>query len=53
MILDTLAEAFQGEHNVDESHTAHVSQAKEALIEQEEDIDLGNCAGGLETGKRH
>ena len=22
------------------SHTAHVSQAKEALIEQEEDIDL-------------
>ena len=40
MILDTLAEAFQGDYDVDESHTAYVSQAKEALIEQEEDIDL-------------
>ena len=40
MILDTLAEAFQGEHEVDGSHTANVSQAKEALIEQEEDIDV-------------
>ena len=49
MILDTLADAFQGEYDVDGSHTA----AKEALIEQEEDIELENCAGGLGTGKRH
>ena len=34
MILDTLAEAFQGEYDVDGSHTAYVSQAKEALIEK-------------------
>ena len=40
MILDTLAEAFQGEYDVDGSHTAYALQAKEALIEQEEDIDL-------------
>ena len=40
MILDTLAEAFKGEYDVDGPHTANVSQAKEALIEQEEDIDL-------------
>ena len=36
----TLAEAFQGEYDVDGSHTAYALQAKEALIEQEEDIDL-------------
>ena len=33
MILDTLAEAFQDEYDVDGSHTANVSQAKEALVE--------------------
>ena len=38
MILDTLAEAFQGEYDVDGSHTADVSQVKEALVEQEEDM---------------
>ena len=48
MILDTLAEAFQGEYDVDRSHTAYVSQAKEALIEQEEDIDLETALAALE-----
>ena len=48
MILDTLAEAFQGDYDVDESHTAYVSQAKEALIEQEEDIDLETALAALE-----
>ena len=48
MILDTLAEAFQGEYDVDGSHTAYVSQAKEALIEQEEDIDLETALAALE-----
>ena len=38
MILDTSAEAFQGEYDVDGSHTADVSQVKEALVEQEEDM---------------
>ena len=36
MILHTLAEAFQGEYDVGGSHTAHVSQAKEALVKSEE-----------------
>ena len=48
MILDTLAEAFQGEYDVDGSHTAFFSQAKEALIEQEEDIDLETAPATLE-----
>ena len=48
MILDTLAEAFQGEYDVDGSHTACVSQVKEALIEQEEDIDLETALAALE-----
>ena len=48
MILDTLAEAFQGEYDVDGSHTADVSQAKEALIEQEEDVDLETALAALE-----
>ena len=48
MILDTLAEAFQGEYDVDGSHTAFVSQTKEALIEQEEDIDLEAALAALE-----
>ena len=52
MILDTLAEAFLGEYDVDGSHTAYVSQAKEALVEQEEDIDLETALAAL-TGKRH
>ena len=43
MILDTLAEAFQGEYDVDGSHTA-----KEALIEQQEDIDLETALAALE-----
>ena len=38
MVLDTVAEAFQGEYDVDGSHTADVSQVKEALVEQEEDM---------------
>ena len=46
MILDTLAEAFQGEDDVDGSHT--VSLAKEALVEQEEDIDLETALAALE-----
>ena len=48
MILDTLAEAFQGEYDADGSHTACVSQAKEALIEQEENIDLETALAALE-----
>ena len=48
MILDTLAEAFQGEYDVDGSHTAYVSQVKEALIEQEEDIDLETALADLQ-----
>ena len=48
IILDTVAEAFQGEYDVDGSHTAYVSQAKEALVEQEEDIDLGIALAALE-----
>ena len=48
MILDTLAEAFQGEYDVDGSHTAYVSQAKEALIEQKEDIDQETALAALE-----
>ena len=48
MILDTLAEAFQGEYDVDRSHTACVSLSKEALIEQEEDIDLETALAPLE-----
>ena len=48
MILDTLAEAFQGEYDVDGSHTAYALQAKEAHIEQEEDIDLETALAALE-----
>ena len=44
----TLAEAFQGEYDVDGSHTAYALQAKEALIEQEEDIDLETALAALE-----
>ena len=47
-ILDTLAEAFHGEYDVDGSDTECVSQAKEALIEQEEDIDLETALAALE-----
>ena len=35
MILDTLAEAFQCEYDVDGSHTAYASQAIEALVDLE------------------
>ena len=48
MILDALAEAFQGEYDVDGSHRAYVSQEKEALVEQEEDIDLETAPAVLE-----
>ena len=48
MILNTLAEAFQGEYDVDVSHTAYALLAKEALIEQEEDIDLETALAALE-----
>ena len=48
MILDTLAEAFQGEHDVDGSHTAYALEAKEALVEQDEDIDLETAPAALE-----
>ena len=48
MILDTLAGAFQGEYDVDGSHIVYVSQAKEALIEQEEDIDLETALAARE-----
>ena len=48
MILDTLAEAFHGEYDVDGSHTAYALQAKEVLIEQEEDIDLETALAALE-----
>ena len=55
MNLETLGEAFQCEYDVGESHTAYVSQAKEALVKSEEQEGRhrrGNCAGGLGTGKR-
>ena len=48
MILDTLAEAIQDDYDVDGPHTAHVSQVKEALIEQEEDIELEIALAALE-----
>ena len=48
MILYTLAEAFHGEYDVDGSHTAYALQAKEALIGQEEDIDLETALAALE-----
>ena len=48
MILDTLAEALQDEYDVDGPHTAHVSQVKEALIEQDEDIELEIALAALE-----
>ena len=48
MILYTLAEAFQDDYDVDGPHTAHVSQAKEALIEHEEDIELEIALAALE-----
>ena len=48
IILDTLAEAFQGEHDVDGPHTAYVSQIKEALVEQEEDIEPEIALAALE-----
>ena len=51
MILDTLAEAFQGEYDVMGSHTVYVSQAKEALVkseEQEGDIDAETALAALE-----
>ena len=35
MILDALAEAVQGEHDLSGSHTAYISQAKEALVKSE------------------
>ena len=50
MILDTLAEAFQGEHDVRGSHTVYVSQAKEALVkseEQERDTDVETALAAL------
>ena len=43
-----MAEALQGEYDVDGSHTAYALQAKEALIEQEEDIDLQTALAALE-----
>ena len=51
MILDTLAEAFQGEYDVGGSHTACVSQANEALVkseEQEGDIYVETALAALE-----
>ena len=33
---------------MDGSHTAYVSKAKEALVEQEEDIDLKTALAALE-----
>ena len=48
MILNTLAAAFQGQYDVDGSHTACALQAKEALFEQEEDIDLETALAALE-----
>ena len=53
MILDTLAEAFQGEYDVDGSHTAYALQAKEALIEQDEDIDLESAKRYRWSTKNH
>ena len=46
-----MAEAFQGEYDVSGSHTAYVSQAKEALVkpeEQEGDIDVETALAALE-----
>ena len=51
MILETLAEAFQGEYGVSRSHTACVSHAKEALVESEEQegfIDVETALAALE-----
>ena len=48
MILETLAEAFQGEYDVDGQHTAYASQVKEALIEQDEHIELEIALAALE-----
>ena len=51
MILDTLAEAFQGEYDVSGSHTVYVSQAKEVLVksqEQDGDIDVETALAALE-----
>ena len=48
MILNTLAEAFQGGYDVDGSHTAYALQAKEALVELAEDIDLETALAALE-----
>ena len=51
MILNTLAEAFQGEYDVDGSHTAYALQAKEAFVEseeQEENIDVETALTALE-----
>ena len=50
MILDTLAEAFRGEHDVSGSHTAYALQAKEALVkseEQEGDRDVETALAAL------
>ena len=50
MILDTLAEAFQGEHDVSGSHTVYVSQAKEARVKseaQEGDTDVETALAAL------
>ena len=50
MILDTLAEAFQGEHDASGSHTVYVSQSKEALVkseEQEGDTDVETALTAL------
>ena len=50
MILDTLAEAFQGEYDVSGSHTVCVSKAKEALVESEEqegDTDVETALAAL------
>ena len=53
MILDTLAEAFQGEYDVSGSHTVCVSQAKQALVkseEQEGHTDVETARAALEQG---
>ena len=53
MILDTLAEAFQGEHDVSGSHAVYVSQAKDALVKSEEegytDVETALAALAQET----
>ena len=48
MILDTFADACQDDYDVDGPHTAHVSQVKEALFEQEDDIKLEIALAALE-----